>query len=166
MKSIIQIVQDVIVIGDDIDSSIIEVRKTDCNFEPSLGDKVNVFNSEKKLIVTKIEESKLRTNNSFPDPLTSNLQDRININIVNDNSQRNDLASYPNLQRNVVIKTTYLILAFFLGGLGGHKFYAGKTGLGILYLVFCWTYIPSFIALIEFVIGCFKKPDAHGRIVV
>ena len=32
MKSIIQIVEDVIVIGDDIDSSIIEVRKTDCNF--------------------------------------------------------------------------------------------------------------------------------------
>ncbi len=166
MKSIIQIVEDVIIIGDDVNSSMIEVRKTDCNFEPSIGDKVNVFSSEKKLIVTKVEDAKSRIEAPFHNLSAPTAQDRININIVNDNSQRNDLASYPALQRNVVSKTTYLLLAFFLGGLGGHKFYAGKTGLGILYLVFCWTYIPSLIALIEFVIACFKTPDAHGRIVV
>ncbi len=45
--------------------------------------------------------------------------------------------------------TTAVLLALFLGGLGIHKFYLGQTGLGILYLIFCWTYIPSFIALIE-----------------
>lgn len=45
-----------------------------------------------------------------------------------------------------------ILLAFFLGGLGGHKFYLGKIGLGILYLVFCWTFIPAFIAFIEFII--------------
>jgi len=28
-------------------------------------------------------------------------------------------------------------------------FYLGRTGLGVLYLVFCWTLIPAFIALIE-----------------
>lgn len=44
------------------------------------------------------------------------------------------------------------ILAIFLGGLGIHKFYLGKTGKGILYLVFCWTYIPSLIAFIEGII--------------
>lgn len=45
--------------------------------------------------------------------------------------------------------TTAVLLALFLGGLGAHKFYMGQTGMGILYLVFCWTYIPSIIAFIE-----------------
>lgn len=44
------------------------------------------------------------------------------------------------------------LLAFFLGGFGAHKFYLGKIGLGFLYLVFCWTMIPSIIAFIEFII--------------
>ena len=32
-------------------------------------------------------------------------------------------------------RTTAALLAFFLGGLGIHKFYLGQTGMGILYLV-------------------------------
>lgn len=46
-------------------------------------------------------------------------------------------------------KTTAGILAILLGGFGAHKFYLGKSGMGILYLVFCWTYIPSLIGLFE-----------------
>jgi TM2 domain-containing membrane protein YozV len=42
-------------------------------------------------------------------------------------------------------KTTAGLLAIFLGGLGFHKFYLGQTGRGILYLVFCRTWIPSII---------------------
>lgn len=41
------------------------------------------------------------------------------------------------------------ILALLLGGLGIHKFYLGQTGKGILYLLFCWTYIPGILAFIE-----------------
>jgi TM2 domain-containing membrane protein YozV len=41
------------------------------------------------------------------------------------------------------------ILAIFLGGLGAHKFYLGQTGAGIVYLLFCWTFIPAFIGFIE-----------------
>ena len=44
-------------------------------------------------------------------------------------------------------KTTAAIMAFFLGGIGGQFFYLGKAGIGILCLVFCWTFIPCFIAL-------------------
>ncbi|MDP4117294.1 MAG: TM2 domain-containing protein [Bacteroidota bacterium] len=49
-------------------------------------------------------------------------------------------------------KTTAGLLAIFLGGIGVHKFYLGKPGLGILYLVFCWTYIPAIIGFIEGII--------------
>ena len=44
------------------------------------------------------------------------------------------------------------LLALFLGGFGIHKFYLGKPGLGILYLIFCWTYIPSIISFVEAII--------------
>jgi TM2 domain-containing membrane protein YozV len=55
------------------------------------------------------------------------------------------------LQINSVKKspTTAVLLALFLGGLGSHKFYLGKTVAGILYLLFCWTTIPAWIALFE-----------------
>lgn len=44
------------------------------------------------------------------------------------------------------------ILALFFGGLGVHKFYLGKVGMGILYLCFCWTYIPAIVGFIEGII--------------
>lgn len=42
-----------------------------------------------------------------------------------------------------------ILLALFLGGIGAHKFYLGQSGLGVLYLLFCWTFIPSIIAIGE-----------------
>lgn len=44
------------------------------------------------------------------------------------------------------------VLAILLGSLGIHKFYLGKIGMGILYLLFCWTYIPGIVGLIEGII--------------
>ncbi len=44
------------------------------------------------------------------------------------------------------------LLGIFLGGLGIHKFYMGKVGMGILYLLFCWTGIPSLVGFIEGII--------------
>lgn len=49
-------------------------------------------------------------------------------------------------------KTTAAILAFFLGGIGVHRFYLGQGGLGILYLLFCWTFIPMIISFVDFII--------------
>ena len=51
------------------------------------------------------------------------------------------------------------LLAFFLGGLGVHKFYLNKNGKGFLYLIFCWTYIPAIISLFEG-IGYLMQSDA------
>jgi len=56
-------------------------------------------------------------------------------------------------------KVALLLITFFLGGFGGHRFYQKKYGLGILYLLFCWTYIPGLVALIEFIIYCFKSEE-------
>jgi len=36
-----------------------------------------------------------------------------------------------------------------LGGLGVHKFYLNKPGAGVLYLLFCWTFIPAVIGFLE-----------------
>lgn len=43
------------------------------------------------------------------------------------------------------------LLALFLGGIGVHKFYLGAWGWGIIYLIFCWTFIPGILALIEMI---------------
>jgi TM2 domain-containing membrane protein YozV/ribosomal protein L40E len=44
------------------------------------------------------------------------------------------------------------LFALLLGGIGVHKFYLGRAGVGILYLLFCWTFIPAIIALVEGII--------------
>lgn len=44
------------------------------------------------------------------------------------------------------------VLALLLGGIGVHKFYLGKAGFGILYLLFCWTFIPAIVAFVEGII--------------
>lgn len=44
------------------------------------------------------------------------------------------------------------LLGIFLGGIGIHKFYMGKIGMGILYILFCWTGIPSLVGFIEGII--------------
>ncbi len=46
-------------------------------------------------------------------------------------------------------KIVAALLAIFLGGLGAHKFYLGQGGQGVLYLLFCWTFIPSIVGFIE-----------------
>jgi len=46
-------------------------------------------------------------------------------------------------------RSSAAILAIFLGGLGVHKFYLGQTAAGIVYLLFCWTFVPAFIGFIE-----------------
>ena len=45
--------------------------------------------------------------------------------------------------------STGVLLALFLGAFGVHKFWLNKITSGIVYLIFCWTFIPSIIALIE-----------------
>lgn len=41
------------------------------------------------------------------------------------------------------------VFGIVLGGLGIHKFYLGRFKMGVLYLLFCWTGIPSIVGIIE-----------------
>ncbi len=63
--------------------------------------------------------------------------------------------------------TLAVILALFLGGIGIHKFYLDSIGIGLLYLIFCWTTIPQWIAVYDaFVIagqvGKYNQQKAMG----
>lgn len=60
-------------------------------------------------------------------------------------------------------KVTAGILAILLGGLGIHKFYLGKIFQGILYILFCWTYIPAIIGVIEGIIYLTKSDEAWAE---
>lgn len=46
-------------------------------------------------------------------------------------------------------KTVTALLGVLLGIVGAHKFYLGKIGMGILYLLFFWTGIPLIVGIIE-----------------
>lgn len=54
------------------------------------------------------------------------------------------------------------VLGILLGGIGVHKFYLGRIGLGILYILFCWTFIPSFIGFIEGIIYLCSSDEAFS----
>ncbi|MGH1336562.1 MAG: NINE protein [Aureispira sp.] len=41
------------------------------------------------------------------------------------------------------------LFAIFLGAFGVHHFYLGKKGLGFVYLLFCWTFLPGLVAFVE-----------------
>lgn len=60
-------------------------------------------------------------------------------------------------------KMTAGLLAIFLGGLGIHKFYLGQNGLGILYIVFCWTFIPVIVGFVEGVIYLTMTDEAFAN---
>ena len=47
-------------------------------------------------------------------------------------------------------KTVAVVLVFFVGGFGIHKFYLGNNVAGVLYLVFSWTLIPFVLGFFDF----------------
>lgn len=55
-------------------------------------------------------------------------------NIVINNTNTNVNRSTGGMYRKTLNKWVALLLCIFLGWLGGHKFYEGKIGMGVIYL--------------------------------
>ena len=56
------------------------------------------------------------------------------------------------------------LLAIFLCFIGAHNFYLKRPLLAVLYLVFCWTYIPAILSLIEgIIILCMDTIDFYVK---
>ena len=50
------------------------------------------------------------------------------------------------------------MLCFFLGGIGAHKFYEGKTGMGVLYL---FTFGLAVVGILIDFIALLFKPNPY-----
>lgn len=61
--------------------------------------------------------------------------------------------------RSLKDQTIAALLCAFLGAFGGHRFYLGKNGSGIIYILLCWTGIPTIIALVELIMIAFASPQ-------
>ena len=75
-------------------------------------------------------------------------------------------AKNPNIvrvNRNRKSKGAAVPLALFLGGFGVHKFYLDQIFLGIVYLLFCWTFIPAIISFFEAIILLFTSESDFNR---
>lgn len=64
---------------------------------------------------------------------------------------------YAEYQRACKDEAIGVLLAIFFGSFGIHHFYLHRNGLGVLYLLFSWTGIPTLLGWIE----CFFMP---GRV--
>lgn len=165
MGEIIKIEIDSIVVGMD-DGSVVRVNLSDVNFIPQIGDRVKVFKDNDGYLLSKVTEEKIIENKNFVEK--ENTPDDFKRDALDDSGKiNNNYYINTNIQnKKKVNKIAYVLLAFFLGGFGGHKFYSGKIGTEILYLIFSWTFIPSIIAFVEFIIALTKSSDENGEIYV
>ncbi len=94
------------------------------------------------------EEGAVRTISKFNDPTLLQFDIRIPdlIKDLNEEETREFNSKYKKRKKSVL---GGVLLALFLGGFGAHRFWLGEIKAGFLYLIFCWTYIPSFIGWIE-----------------
>jgi len=69
----------------------------------------------------------------------------------------------PQRMESTKSRMTTALLAFLFGGLGVHRFYLGQNGKGFLYLLFCWTFIPAIIALIDCIIFIMQSDEKFAE---
>ena len=76
-----------------------------------------------------------------------------------------DLGIVPPSERGNVIKEKVIasLLAIFLGAVGAHKFYRGKTVQGVLYVIFCWSFLPALIGFCEGLHYLFMPVDRYYK---
>lgn len=154
MPKILSVTSSTVTLGME-NGSLREVHLSHLNFLPQVGDEVELFKNGERIIVSKKETARAA---GTPDG-------GIHINVSNDSVNTAAASAQAGGVRGgrAVNKVVYCLLALFLGGLGAHKFYSGRTGMGVLYLLFCWTGIPAIVAFIEFILALFKATDGNGN---
>lgn len=128
MTKIIAITKEVITIGYD-DGSMKEVPAASVNFVPHVGDEVEVFESAERILLSKVEKAQPVPPAQQPAPniIITNTNTNSNVNV---NKNGNSIGGRGKPKNKIVA----ILLCLLLGVFGGHKFYEGKTGMGILYL--------------------------------
>lgn len=76
------------------------------------------------------------------------------------------MQSYAAVYPHTCNKALYVAMALLFGGFGVHKFCAGRVWMGVLYVLFSWTFIPSFVGIVEGILAAFKPTDELGAIIV
>ena len=76
------------------------------------------------------------------------------------------VSSYAAFYPHTCNKALYVAMALLFGTFGVHKFCAGRVWMGVLYVLFSWTGIPTIVGIIEGIVAAFKPTDALGAIVV
>ncbi len=74
------------------------------------------------------------------------------------------LENRENRPRQAVRKKTYLLLALFTGALGGHRFYAKRYYVGLLYLLLCWAGFSIAMTIIDLMAVIPIEADEEGII--
>jgi hypothetical protein len=99
---------------------------------------------------------------NFAVPPVSNIQPQFVNNIPNQNPYT--VYGMNNIKpKSAKSKGTALLLAIFLGTLGAHHFYVGKTAMGVLYFFTIGLFgIGWFIDIISILCGNFK--DCYGQV--
>lgn len=82
---------------------------------------------------------------------------------MNHTTTHTDTTQIPQQVIHTKSRSLAILLTLFLGGVGAHKFYLGSPGLGLLYLLFCWTFIPAVIAFFELLGFLFMSNEKFER---
>lgn len=88
---------------------------------------------------------------------------------VGNNTQPNERIVYVQTpQQDIYVherksKGLAMTLCFFGGWFGLHEFYLRNYLSGTLYLLFCWTFIPLFLSIFDFVIMLFIPNSAFHK---
>lgn len=92
---------------------------------------------------------------------SASAQPSIVINNANSNSNNNGSFNANGLQGREKNKWVALLLCFFIGGFGAHRFYEGKIATGILWL--CSFGLCGIGVIIDFIILLFKPNPYYVR---
>ena len=57
----------------------------------------------------------------------------------------------------------FIVLALAGGAIGLQEFYMGRTALGILAVLFCWTGIPALVAAVEAFVWLFNGEEEFNQ---